>query len=107
MNISDIIRHVVEVNHFDAIDIRVECPLVSGVRVIPTGQLRGQNVKIVLPDGVRVFYEFAQQERRKRNGVFNVIEIHVDGKGAYSYTVHFDNVLQKRTEENIDNRYPI
>lgn len=98
--ISAIVKNIT--TPFDCVNIRIECPLDTGIKVECKGQ-RGKEVfSPVIPGGIRIFFQFVEKVRHSTDiDLFNIVDIKVSADGSYQYDVSFDKEIQNRAEENI------
>lgn len=101
MNIQHTIQKIVEEMAFDTLEVRVECPLNSGVRVISQAVHQGKTVSVAVPGGVKPFYLFAEKEKKARSELFNVIIFSISSNGDYEVRFSYDDDLQKRVEQEV------
>ena len=98
--ISAIVKNIT--TPFDCVNIRIECPLDTGIKVECKGQRGRDMFSPVIPGGVRIFFQFVEKMRHRADTAqFNVVDIKVSADGSYQYDVIFDEKVQNDAEENI------
>lgn len=98
--ISSIVKN--ETKQFDSMNIRIECPFETGVKVECHGQRGADVFSPAIPGGVRTFFKFVEMVR-KNNAAdrFNVVDIKIKSDGRYTTNFSFDDEVQRNAEENV------
>ena len=91
-----------ETKQFDSINIRIECPFETGVKVECRGKRGVDEFFSSIPGGVRVFFQFVETVRNNKDvNRFNVVDIKIKADGKYTTDFSFDDQVQKNAEENV------
>lgn len=89
---------VSEKRTFERIEIRIECPLDSGIGMKAKGICGNERFDIRV-EGLRPFFKFVEARKRDSSEKFNVMEISVLPNGEFTVATSFDGELQKLAEE--------
>lgn len=101
MNINSAIGEIIcsQKVPFKSIDIRVECPLSSGVRVICSVSTNKGKKSITPACGSRPFFLFVNTQKMTTERDFNIVEFEILPDGSWSTKYSYDAVLQKKAIE--------
>lgn len=101
MNINSAIGEIIcsQKVPFTSINIRVECPLPSGVRVICSISTNNGNLCITPICGCRPFFLFVKTQKSTAVRDFNIVEFEIQPDGSWHTKYLYNAELQKKAIE--------
>lgn len=90
------------VRPFEELNVRVECPLDSGVKVVSWSVQDGKRTSQSIPGGVRSFFLYVRAQHSEHpKKKFNVVEFKTGEDGKWTPSFLYDEEVQKEAEENV------
>ena len=88
------------IDSFSKLEIRLECPLNSGIKVTISGVKNNEVFFPKIPNGIKAFFQFVNEAKQQREK-FNVVLIDINADRTYKTTFLYDEELQKTADENV------